>query len=146
MRDMAGHQMKPILRAAREDDTPFLKWLEEVCMRDYAMALWGAWRPAPEETLAFQNHRIILDEGRDVGCVSTIRSADHMWVDRLYVAPSHQRRGLGGGALRMVIAEAAASHLPVRLSVLTTNPAIAFYRREGLRVYQETPERFFMTT
>jgi hypothetical protein len=45
-----------------------------------------------------------------------------------------------------VISEAAATNRSVRLSVLTTNPAIHFYIREGLRVLEQTPERVFLTT
>lgn len=115
-------------------------------MRDYAIALWGAFRPRPDDKLVLQEHRIVVDKGEAVGCVATVRGADHIWIDRLYIAPSHQRRGLGAAVLQMVIAEATASNLPVRLSVLTSNPAIAFYIREGLRMYEETPERIFMTT
>ena len=89
-------KMEPTLRAANEEDKPFLRWLQEVCMRDYAVALWGAWRPSPAEKLVLQYHRIIIDKGEDVGCVATVRDADHIWIDRLYIAPSHQRRGLGG--------------------------------------------------
>jgi ribosomal protein S18 acetylase RimI-like enzyme len=48
--------------------------------------------------------------------------------------------------LKIVIAEAAASNRPVRLSVLTTNPAIALYIRHGFRIYAETPERNFLST
>jgi GNAT superfamily N-acetyltransferase len=135
-----------VLRAAGECDKPFLKWLEEACMRDYAIALWGVWRPRPEKAGVLDGTRIIVDDGEDAGCVATTRHADHIWIDRLYIAPSQQRRGLGAAVLQMVISEGAASNLPVRLSVLTTNPAIAFYMREGLRVYEETPERMFMTT
>ncbi|WP_161807854.1 hypothetical protein [Ensifer adhaerens] len=47
--------------------------------------------------------------------------------------------------LRQVLSEAVALDLPVRLSVLATNPAVAFYRREGLRIQEETPERRYMT-
>lgn len=115
-------------------------------MREYAVALWGAWRPRPEQEGALDGTRIIVDDGEDAGCVATTRHADHIWIDRLYIAPSHQRRGLGAAILRMVISEGAASSLPVRLSVLTTNPAVAFYIREGLHVYEQTPERIFMTT
>jgi GNAT superfamily N-acetyltransferase len=138
--------MEPAFRAACEHDKPFLRWLEEVCMRDCAVALWGVWRPCPEERLVLPDHRIILSNGDDAGCVAKTAFADHIWVDRLYIAPRHQRRGLGSAVLRMVIADAAASGLPVRLSVLSTNPAVAFYIRERLRVYQETPERVFLTT
>jgi hypothetical protein len=46
----------------------------------------------------------------------------------------------------MVIAQATALGLPVNVSVLTTNPTIAFYIREGLRVYEERSEHIFLTT
>ena len=88
--------MESTLRAANEEDKPFLRWLEEVGMRDYAVALWGAWRPSPAEKLVLQSHRIIIDKGEDVGCVATVRDADHIWIDRRYIAPSHQRRANDG--------------------------------------------------
>jgi GNAT superfamily N-acetyltransferase len=138
--------IKIALRGAREDDRPFLRWLEEVCMREYAIALWGVWRPGPEEEVSLDSHRIIEHEGENVGCVATDRHVDHIWIGKLYIAPSHQRRGLRAFVLRLVISEAAASNLPVRLSVLTTNPAIAFYLREGLHTYEKTAERIFLTT
>lgn len=45
-----------------------------------------------------------------------------------------------------MLGEARAIGLPLRLSVLTTNPAVAFYQREGLRIYDETAERRYMTS
>jgi hypothetical protein len=54
--------------------------------------------------------------------------------------------GIGSAALRMILAEAAGKGVPVRLSVLATNPALDFYLRHGLRIGEETPERRFMTT
>ena len=138
--------MKFMLRPACEEDKPFLQWLEKVCMRDYAVALWGAWRPNSEEKIVLRDHRIVVNKGEDVGCVATIHSADDIWINRLYIAPSHQRHGLGAAVLRMVIAQATALGLPVKVSVLTTNPAIAFYIREGLQVYEERSEHIFLTT
>ncbi|MBZ7920326.1 GNAT family N-acetyltransferase [Ensifer adhaerens] len=91
-------------------------------------------------------HRIIVAEGEDVGCVSVTRRDDHVWVNKLYVAPDHQNHGYGAIALRQVLGEARAIGLPLRLSVLTTNPAVAFYQREGLRIYDETAERRYMTS
>lgn len=46
-------------RPATEADKPFLSWLEEACMRDYAVALWGAWRPEPPDEQALDRCRII---------------------------------------------------------------------------------------
>jgi GNAT superfamily N-acetyltransferase len=134
------------IRAATEDDKPFLQWLEEACMRAYAVALWGVWCPRADEDFTIDGLRIIADECSDVGCVAVIIHSNHIWLDKLYLAPSHQGRGIGAAMLKIVIAEAAASNRPVRLSVLTTNPAIALYIRHGFRIYAETPERNFLST
>ncbi|OCO98207.1 MULTISPECIES: GNAT family N-acetyltransferase [unclassified Ensifer] len=137
---------KALLRPALSGDEPYLDWLEEACMRDYAVALWGNWRPRPADALILDEHRIIVAGEEDVGCVSVTRREDHVWVNKLYVAPGHQKCGYGAIALRQVLGEARAIGLPLRLSVLTTNPAVAFYRREGLVIYEETAERRFMTS
>ncbi|WP_077962472.1 GNAT family N-acetyltransferase [Ensifer adhaerens] len=137
---------KITLRPAIAGDEPYLHWLEEACMRDYAIALWGDWRPRPVDALILSEHRLMVADGEDAGCVSVTRRGDHLWVNKLYVAPKHQKRGHGAFALRQVLAEAASIGLPLRLSVLTTNPAVAFYRREGLVIYEETAERRFMTS
>lgn len=137
---------KTTLRAAAPGDEPYLHWLEEACMRDYAVALWGSWRPRPADALILDEHRLIVADGEDAGCVSVTLRADHLWVNKLYVAPAYQKRGYGAFALRQVLGEAAAIGPPLRLSVLTTNPAVAFYRREGLVIYEETAERRFMTS
>ncbi|MEI3850486.1 MULTISPECIES: GNAT family N-acetyltransferase [Ensifer] len=137
---------KATLRLAIAGDEPYLHWLEEACMRDYAIALWGSWRPRPADALILDEHRIIVAEEEDVGCVSVTRRDDHVWVNKLYVAPIHQKRGYGAITLRQVLGEARAVGLPLRLSVLTTNPAVAFYRREGLVIYEETAERRYMTS
>ena len=137
---------KATLRLAIAGDETYLHWLEEACMRDYAIALWGSWRPRPADALILDEHRIIVAEEEDVGCVSVTRRDDHVWVNKLYVAPIHQKRGYGAITLRQVLGEARAVGLPLRLSVLTTNPAVAFYRREGLVIYEETAERRYMTS
>lgn len=134
------------LRPAIAGEEPYLHWLEEACMRDYAIALWGNWRPRPADALILGEHRIVVSDGEDVGCVSVTRRENHLWVNKLYVAPAYQKRGYGAFALRQVLVEAATIGLPLQLSVLTTNPAVAFYRREGLVIYEETPERRFMTS
>jgi ribosomal protein S18 acetylase RimI-like enzyme len=131
-------------RPATEADKPFLSWLEEACMREYAVALWGAWRP--DEQRMLDGCRILVEGGESVGCVTTIAHPDHIWIDQLYIAPSCQRKGIGSTALRMILSEAAATGVPVRLSVLATNPALDFYLRHGLRIHEETPERRIMAT
>jgi putative acetyltransferase len=57
------------------------------------------------------------------------------WVNHLYVAPDHQRRGLG----RRLLDVAKASSASLELWAFEANgPAIAFYEREGFRVVERT--------
>ncbi|OWV93295.1 hypothetical protein ATY81_15645 [Rhizobium sp. R72] len=131
-------------RAAIEADKSFLIWLEETCMREYAVALWGAW----SEDLSVRNSivgcQIIADDDYDVGCVTVEKHFDHLWLDELFIAPTFQRRGIGSKFLLSLISDAEELELPVRLSVLTTNPAVDFYLRHGFRVHQETTERRYL--
>jgi len=87
-----------------------------------------------------------LADGRDAGCVNSLLHPNHLWLDELYIAPSLQSRGLESRVLRLILLEAATERLPIRMSVLTTNPALAFYRRHGFRVDRETKERRYLTS
>ena len=115
-------------------------------MREYAVALWGAWRPRPPDRQTLDGCRIIVEGEKSIGCMTAIVHPDHIWIDQLYISPKFQRNGIGSEALRMVISEANGLRVPVRLSVIRTNPALDFYLRHGLRIQEETPERKYMTT
>ena len=129
------------LRQATDSDQLFVGHLEEVCMRGYAVALWGEWRPRPPEDFAADRHRIVVCNSFDAGCIEITLHADHLWLDKLYLLPSFQRQGIGAVVLRQIVAEAKHFGLPLRLSVLTTNPAQAFYRRQGLQVRERNAEK-----
>ena len=112
-------------------------------MRGYAEALWGEWRPsATPENFDPLGMRVILAEGQEAGLLAARLEADHLRVETFYVAPRRQRQGIGAWALGRVIAEAGDHGLPVRLTVLTTNPARRLYEREGFVLESETPERW----
>ncbi|WFU86074.1 GNAT family N-acetyltransferase [Rhizobium sp. CC1099] len=113
-------------------------------MREYAVALWGAWPQDLSVRSSIVGCQIIVDDAYDVGCVTVEKHSDHLWLDELFIAPTFQRRGIGSKVLRSVISEAEELELPVRLSVLTTNPAVDFYLRHGFRVHQETKERRYL--
>jgi GNAT superfamily N-acetyltransferase len=116
--------------------------LEEICMRGYAEALWGTWRPsATPETLDLAGHEIIEHNGSPAGCIAVTWQPDHLFVDKLYLWPSFQRLGVGAFVLKNKTDSAARIGLPTKLSVLTSNPADRFYKREGFVIESETPER-----
>ncbi|NJL50609.1 MAG: GNAT family N-acetyltransferase [Blastochloris sp.] len=136
-----------VFRTARRSDARYVLGLEEACMRTYAEALWGHWHPSDiPATFCVGGCRIIECDGVAVGCVQVSHHGDHLWIDKLYIDPDHQNRGLGGLALRYVLDAAAQEQLPVKLCVLITNPAQAFYERAGFVVCEESPERRIMTT
>lgn len=111
-------------------------------MRAYAEALWGSWRPSDTaETLDLKGHEIIELDGQRCGCVAVVWHPDHMFIEKLYIDPAYQGRGIGAFALRAKTSFAAQRGLPTKLSVLTTNPADRFYRREGFTLESETLER-----
>ncbi|MCW6512081.1 GNAT family N-acetyltransferase [Lichenifustis flavocetrariae] len=134
------------MRPALENDKPYLVWLEEACMREYAVALWGEWPPELGVRTTVAGCRIIMVDGKTAGCVTTEALVDHLWLDELFIAPTFQRLGVGSHILKQVVSEAKRVSLPLRLSVLTTNPAIAFYLRHGLRVRERTAERIYLTS
>ena len=70
-------------------------------------------------------------------------------LDHFYIAPDHQRRGLGDAVMRRLLAEVDAARAAVRLSVLRESSANRFYPRygfietcrEAFEVYYQRPAR-----
>lgn len=111
-------------------------------MRAYAEALWGSWKQSDTlMTLDITDHEIILDQGQACGCIAVTWHPEYMFVEKLYIDPAFQGRGIGALALKIKTDFAAAKGLPTKLSVLTTNPADRFYQREGFTLESETSER-----
>ena len=134
------------LRRAMRSDAAYLLRLEETCMRAYAEALWGSWKQtATAETIDISNHYIIEVNGENVGCLAEMWNTDHLFIDELFIDAPFQRRGIGAAVMRLKRQDTASRGLPIKLSVLTTNPADAFYRRECFHVEAETSERRFMS-
>lgn len=129
----------PRLRPARPDEAGFVLALEETTMRAVALALWGEWRPRPPGALDLAACRIIESAGQPVGVVEWHRRPDALRIAKLYIRPESQRCGIGGWVLAQAAVQA--QGLPIRLSVLTTNPALEFYRRHGFVVETSTAER-----
>lgn len=115
-------------------------------MRDYAVALWGEWRPsATANSLVVAGHEMVVVTGQTVGCVASEPRPEALLITKLYLAEEIRNRGIGAGLLRQKIELAASMNLPVRLRVLSTNPdALRFYLRMGFKVLSRDPERVFV--
>jgi ribosomal protein S18 acetylase RimI-like enzyme len=137
------------LRAASCSDAEFIYRLVETTMRGYVEKVWGSFsedytRKHTEEAIASRSYSVIELDGDDIGALAVERHDTHIQLTQLYILPAHQNRGIGTYLVRQVIAEARDAQKPLRLRVLSVNPARRLYEREGFRVTSQTPERFFM--
>jgi GNAT superfamily N-acetyltransferase len=133
------------LRPASLTDAEFVFRVAKVTMRAYAEAIWGVWdKERIRMSFSASTHRIVQLGGTDIGCLEWIEEPDGFRLNKLYILPAYQGRGLGGQILDDLIAQAAKAGQPIRLSVLAVSPAQAFYARHGFYVESKSPERVFM--
>ena len=137
------------LRPTHPDDWPFVLHLLQTTMRGYVEAVWGRWDEAVNSEAAMKmcstgQGSIIRRDGSDIGLIVVERAATHYQLEQLFLLPAHQRQGLGTQLVTALVAEAQARNLPVRLRVLTSNPARALYERLGFAVIESTPQRHTM--
>ncbi len=75
--------------------------------------------------------RLILTGEELAGCVGFRIGADEIKLDSFYLQQRHHNTGLGTTILKVLLAEADALKLPIRLEVLTGSKAGRFYLRHG---------------
>lgn len=144
--------MQFALRAATEQDYPWLWALKRLTMQPYVEQTWGGWDEAAQESF-FREHfvpanmRVIICEERDVGLLHVERESAAVFLANIQILPEFQCRGLGTAVVQQVLADAEASGLPVRLQVLKTNSdARRLYERLGFQVTDLTGSHWQMRT
>ena len=75
--------------------------------------------------------RLILVNDKRAGCVAFRVGREEIRLDSFYLTARYHNRGLGTKILNVLLAEADALGLPVRLEVLRGSPADRFYERHG---------------
>ena len=81
--------------------------------------------------------RLILLDGERVGCVGFRRHAQEIRIDSFYLDRRLHNSGLGTKILTVLLAEADAARLPVRLEVLAGSKADRFFLRHGFMKLRE---------
>jgi ribosomal protein S18 acetylase RimI-like enzyme len=130
--------MKPALRAATVADLAFTRRLYLANMQAVTGGLqaWDEglqWQRFDARFLASEVSIVCLD-GQDVGWMQIEENAGEMFLKQFYIEQPFQRRGIGTGLLRDLLARAARARKRVTLSVVATNPARALYERLGFQV------------
>ena len=139
------------LRPAQAGDREFLFALRKAALGPYVVATYGPWDEAAQRAAFFARlertlatHEIVERFGAPIGCLSVVRSADEIRLNRIFLLPNLQKQGLGAQLLAALLAEADAAQLPVRLRTLRVSPARRLYERLGFAVTDETDTHFLM--
>ena len=137
------------LREAIAADAEFIYRVVETTMRGYVEQTWGTFseetnRENIAKLIASRNYSIIEANGTDAGVFAVEREETHIQLAQIFILPAHQNRGIGTTLVRKLIAEASAAGKPLRLRVLSVNPARRLYEREGFRATWITPQRYYM--
>ncbi len=137
------------LRKATPGDSEFAYQTKKAAFHEYAEKVRG-WNEDEQRQLhqrRFTAHdfRVIQVSGKDVGIIAMSRQSDCIDLHQLFILPEYQSRGIGEGAMMLIIKDADISKLPVRLRVLKVNPkALAFYQRLGFKQIGETDTHILM--
>lgn len=137
------------LRPATKADAPLFYSVIDRTMREFIVAIWGAWdeervQRESEEHSVSPNAQVIQVGNVPVGVLLVEREPTYIQVQQIYLLPDHQRKGIGSSLITGIIAEATHGNLPVRLRVLTVNPAKEFYKKLGFVVTETSHEFYFM--
>ncbi|MPR09621.1 GNAT family N-acetyltransferase [Microvirga tunisiensis] len=135
------------LRPALSADYSFALSLYVQTIKPLAIA-WMAWVDHEQEAQFASLWRpddtwIITLNGQEIGWVEFRQTGDETFLKQLYVAPLHQRRGVGSQVMRR-LNEQGRTAKSMALFVLKNNPAFRFYKRHGFEVVQETHSTFVM--
>ena len=124
------------LRQATPTDSDFAYCTRRAAFREYVEKA-GGWdeareRQNHERRFAAQEFRIISLAGVDVGFTAMAFGPDCVHLYQIFILPEHQREGIGGACMLLILDEARRKRLPVRLRVYKVNArARAFYERHG---------------
>jgi GNAT superfamily N-acetyltransferase len=142
--------MKIELRPATSIDIPFIYDVTEAAMRDHVERTFGPWIPDIQQEIINRSfdpttHQIIVVDGNPAGVLASQTFDAHIQLEKLYLSPDFQGRGIGTRLVQSLIKSATELSKPIRLRVLGGNTAAqCFYARLGFVVDHVTPERVFM--
>lgn len=129
--------------------------LRQGTLADYTFALavyLSTMRPYTEELMIWNEQRqiasfarqwkledvrIICVDGSDVGWLQAEETPSEIVLHQLFVAPVHQRVGIGTEVLASLLASWGPIAKPIVLTVLKNNPARRLYERFGFHVVGE---------
>lgn len=123
------------IRRGELEDQDWLFELFRSTMQNYIDVAWGWDELLQHEgfntSLPAKNFRVLLSNGTRVGSYHCSEKPGYLLLDMILVDPAQQRRGYGRNMMDRVKEKSRLTHKPIHLSVLKTNPAVAFHMACG---------------
>jgi ribosomal protein S18 acetylase RimI-like enzyme len=137
------------LRTAQPEDLEFLFELLKASLGPYVEQTYGPWQEDVQRARFFEStrpetHEVVECECRRIGCLKVERRPNEIRLQRVFLLPEFQNRGIGSRLVRELLSEARSGGLPIRLRVFKVNPAQDLYRRLGFTVTGETETHVLM--
>jgi ribosomal protein S18 acetylase RimI-like enzyme len=143
--------MRYELRPATSADYPFLYALHVATMKPYVTQVWGWDEQAQAERFRahFDPTRLcmVVVDGQRIGELEVEERSTKLYLANLRILPEFQGQGWGTCVLGDLLRQAKDLGVPMTLQVLRVNTgARHLYERLGLRVFEETPTHYRMST
>ena len=125
-------------KASGAQDSEFTYLTKRAAFRDYVVLARGGWdedeqRRLHEERFRQFDFRIVNADGTAVGFIAVERTPECLTLHHIFLRPEHHGRGIGRRCMSLVMEEARALGVPLRLQVLKVNPrAYSLYQRLGM--------------
>jgi N-acetylglutamate synthase-like GNAT family acetyltransferase len=137
------------LRRGVNEDQDWLFDLFRSTMQNYIDIAWG-WdellqREGFRTSLPAKNFQILLCDGIRVGSYHLSEKPGYLLLDMILVDPANQRQGYGTQMMTRIKDRSRATRKPIHLSVLKTNPAVAFHKASGFQQIEEDRHSIRMT-
>lgn len=138
-----------IFQPATQEDFEYIFNLCEVTMRGYVEFDLGDCfdeiaRPTVSTLIKNALFQLVRIGNVRVGAIAIEELETHYQLEELYVEPSQQNRGIGTAIAQRIIEKACSPGKPIRLHVLASNPAVAFWSTLGFLVTISRKDVIFM--
>lgn len=104
---------------------------DELMQQQFLQMQWTAQQRSYAMQYPAADHSLILYRNLQAGRLLVAHSDEEIVLVDISLLPEFQNRGIGAFLIRQLQEKAAASARPLRLSVLSTNPARRLYDRTG---------------
>ncbi len=115
--DVAVRAMEPILKLSNRPNPTFEEYKERYNVKDESEKI-----------------QVVQYEGKDVGRLRVVRSAESIYIGGFQILPELQNMGIGTEVMRDLMKESDDTKIPITLEVSNSNPkARQFYDRLGFK-------------